>query len=112
MACSGAIGRDGGTNRPIPMTLAEQAAADAALLEAQRDSIAEQLDQQEDILRAVMTAVIAELNGHADKFNAILAAAAAANNLASFKAGMGAITDYPQRTIQQLRNVVRNALGS
>lgn len=98
--------------RPIPMTGAEQTAFDLAAIETARDSIVAQLDRQEDVLRAVMTAVINELNAASDAFNALKAAVAAANNIGSLKSGVAAIPARPTRTMAQLRNVVRNALGS
>tara|TARA_R110002126_G_scaffold291760_1_gene457020 strand:- start:5644 stop:6090 length:447 start_codon:yes stop_codon:yes gene_type:complete len=103
---------DSGSGRPIPMTASEQTAFDAAAVEATRDEVAAQIDSTEDILRAVMGAVISELNNQATAFNAVLAAADAATSLSTFRSGMAAIGDLPQRSLSQLRTVVRNALGT
>jgi len=89
-----------------------RAAVDAALIEAARDAVATQLDQAEDILRAFMLLVLDEFNAHADKTNAILNAIDASATLAEVKANIGAITDYPTRTAQQLRDAIRSKLGS
>lgn len=94
------------------MTQPEKDAVDAAALTAQRASLAASLDNVEDILRAFMLVVLDELNAHADRHNAITAAVDDASNLSQFAAAMRAIPDYPQRTAQQLRNAIRDRLGS
>lgn len=99
-------------DRVEEMTQGEKDAADAARLQTQRDSLSEQLDQQEDILRAFMLVVLHEFNAHADKTNAVLNAVDAAVSLADFKARVSLINNYPHRTAQQLRDAVRGKLGS
>ena len=97
------------------ITLMDQAArdvVDAAELSSARDAISDQVDQVEDIVRALALTLLDELNNHANKINAILDAADNATSLATFKADMVAITDYPQPTIGQLKTTIRNKLGS
>jgi hypothetical protein len=94
------------------MDAAARAAIDAAELAAQRESVTAQLDQSEDVLRAFMLATLDELNAHAAKTNAILAAINGASSLATLKTAVAAIADYPTRTVAQLRTAVRNKLGS
>jgi hypothetical protein len=96
----------------VEMTQGEKDTVDAAALSAQRDSTAAQLEQVEDVMRAFALTVLDEFNGHADKLNAILDAADNAVSLADFKARMGLIDDYPQRTVAQLKTSLRNKLGS
>lgn len=85
-------------------------AIDAAALEARKDSIADELDATQTIMRAFAETVLDELNAHADKINGILDAIDAANNLADVKAAIGAISDYPQRSLAQLKTTVRGKL--
>lgn len=94
------------------MSQAEKDALDNAALQASRDALANQIDQVEDVLRATLLTVLDEFNAHAAKINAILTAADNATNLNDFKTAMLAITDYPQRTIAQLKTTIRNKLGS
>lgn len=96
---------------PVEMTALEKQAADDAQVESRRDQEVASLSNVEAIDRAFMLAVLDEFNAHADKINEILDAADGANSLADFKVAMGVITDYPQRTVQQLINVIRNNLG-
>lgn len=94
------------------MTQAEKDAVDAAALDAARDAIAAQFDAQEDTFRAFALALLDELNNHATKINSILDAIDNANNLGDVKTAVGAITDYPQRTVAQMKAAVRGKLGS
>ncbi len=94
------------------MSQAEKDALDYATLQAARNAIANQIDQNEDILRATLLVILEELNAHALKINGILDSADNATSLADFKTRMAAIADYPQRTIAQLKTSVRNKLGS
>jgi hypothetical protein len=94
------------------MSQAEKDAVDNAALQASRDALANQIDQVEDVLRASLLSILDEFNAHADKINAILDSADAATSLADFKTRMAAVTDYPQRTIAQLKTTIRNKLGS
>lgn len=103
---------DANTSRPIPMDAGEQIAYDLQQLEDSRDAVVAQLDRQEDVLRAIVSALISELNGHADAFNDLKAAVANATNLGNFQSGVAAIPSRPTRTMAQLRTVVRNALGN
>jgi hypothetical protein len=100
------------TDHVEEMTAGEKTAVDAALLAASRDAVAAQLDSVEDVLRAFMLTVLDELNLHSDKINAILTAIDNGANIGAVKANVLAIADYPQRTAVQLRNTVRNKLGS
>ena len=94
------------------MTQTEKDAVDATERDAQRDNVSNEIDRVEDIVRALALTLLDELNNHADKMNEILDAADNATNLADFKARMGAISNYPQRTIAQLKTVLRNKLGT
>lgn len=94
------------------MTQGQKDALDAATLSDSRDSTANHLNELEDVLRAFALAVLDELNAKTDKVNAILDAADNATSLADFKSRMGLISDYPQRTIGQMKTAVRNKLGS
>ena len=96
----------------VEMDASAKATVDAAALIVQRDALAAQLDQTEDVLRAFMLVVMDELNARALRWNAILDAIDGANNLVSLQSAVGAIEDYPQRTAQQLRDAVRARLGS
>lgn len=94
------------------MDLSERNAVDAAELSAKRDSIAGALDYQQDVMVEFFKLMIAELNRKSDKTNAILAAAANANNLATFKTDMGLIANEPTRTMAQLKTALRAALDN
>ena len=75
-------------NNILLMSTPERAAVDAAEETARRDSTANELDQLENILRAFALVVL-------DEFNVLRA-----------QHGL------PQRTIAQLKNALRNKLGS
>ena len=97
------------------VTLMDQAARDAVdaqILSDTRDAIANELDQLEGGLRALTGSILDELNAHALKLNAILDAIDGAGNLNEVKTAIAAITDYPQRTIAQVKTVFRNWLGN
>jgi len=91
---------------------ADAAAAAIVARDAARDAAAEQLNQVEDIMRAFALVLLDELNSHKDKINAILTAIDAATSLAEVKTNIGAIADYPTRTVDQLRAALRAKLGS
>lgn len=91
---------------------AARAAIDAADLQTMRDAVVAQLDQTEDVLRAFMLAVLDELNAHAAKINAALSAIDSSTNYSSLKTNIGAVADYPARTVANLRAAVRAKLGS
>ncbi len=93
------------------VTLMGQTARDAldAAEEAVRfDAIADELERAETIMRGFAEVVLNEFNARADKTNAILDAIDNATSLASLKTAIGAINDYPQRDLPQLRDAVRN----
>ena len=94
------------------MDSAARSAVDATQLTANRDAAAAALDLVEDVLRAVVLELRDELNNHALKINSILDAVDAATSLADLKSRVASIADYPQRTVQQLRDAVRGKLGS
>lgn len=73
------------------MTLAERNAVDAALSVASRDSVAAELDQIENIPRAVVLVIRDELNLHADKMNSILTAIDTSTTYATLKTNIAAI---------------------
>lgn len=84
----------------------------AMLLAATRNKLVTKLDDQEELLRAVVLVLLDELNLHSTVTTAILQAAASATSLADFKARMGQIPPIPQRTVQQLRTAILNKLGT
>ena len=94
------------------MDQAAKDAVDAQLLSDMRDAIADEIDQVEDRLRSQTLAVLDELNAHALKINAILDAIDGASNLNDVKTAVAAISDYPQRSIAQVKTTIRNKLGS
>ena len=97
------------------ITLMDQAArdvVDAAELSARRDSIANELDNTQDVMIEFFKLVVNELNNKTDKINAILAAAETANNLGVFKLSMDAIADEPTRSMAQLKTALRSALDN
>lgn len=94
------------------MTGPEKAAADAARLQAELDSVMTVLDQQNDILRALVKLLVSEFNNHANKTNAILDAIDASSSLANLKTAVAGIKNHPTRTLAQLRQAIRNELGS
>ncbi len=93
-------------------TQPQRDAVDTAELQARRDSEAGQLDGMEGLLRTFMLVVLDEFNAHAAKHNAILDPIDGASSLANLKATVTLIPDYPARTAAQLKNSVRNKLGS
>lgn len=93
------------------MSQTERDAVDLAELNAQRDGQAAQIDDLEGYLRAFALVLLDELNGHADKINAILTAIDNGANLSAVKTNIAAIADYPQRTVAQLKTALRGKLG-
>ena len=85
-------------------------AVDAAEEVARLDSVADELDRTQSILKAFAEVLVDELNNRADANNAVLAAAASATSLATFKTAMAAISDTPQRTLAQIKTAARNKL--
>ncbi len=94
------------------MDAAARAQVDAATLNASRDSTAAVLNEPESYPRGYALVALDELNAHALKTNSILDAVDAATTLADLKIRIAAITDYPQRTINQMQNAVRSKLGT
>lgn len=94
------------------MTGPEKAAADAARLQAELDSVMTALDQQNDILRALVKLLVSEFNNHANKTNSILDAIDASSSLANLKTAVAGIQNHPTRTLAQLRSAIRAELGS
>lgn len=93
------------------MDAASREALDDSLLSESRDSLVNQLTSDEDLMRALMLVVLEEFNNHALKINAILDAVDAAGSLVDLKTRIAAISDYPQRTANQIRTAIRNHLG-
>lgn len=94
------------------MTGPEKAAADLAALEASRDAIVQQLDEQEDILRAFTQMCMDEFNMHGQRINSILTAIDNGANIGAIKTAVQAIQDVPTRTLLQLRTAIRSKIGS
>lgn len=94
------------------MDQAARDAVDAAELLARRNAEAAQLANIESVLRAFMLIVLDEFNAHADKENSMRDAMDASTSLADMKTRIGAIENYPIRTEEQLRQAIRNRLGS
>ena len=94
------------------MDAASRAALDTAAVEAARDELANQLDQTEDILRAVVMMMLDELNAHAEKTNTLLTAIDNASSLANLKTTVGGIPDLPIRTAAQVKSAIRSKLGA
>lgn len=103
---------DAVAERPIPMTQGEQDTVTAARLAAAREAAAAVLDGVENITRAFMLLVLDEFNAHSAKMNALLTAIDGAATLAALKTTVGTIADLPTRTAQQLRDAIKNKLGS
>jgi hypothetical protein len=94
------------------MDQAQRDAVDAQALNTSRDTTAAVLNEPEAYPRGYALVALDELNAHALKTNAILDAVDAATTLADLKTRIADIADYPQRTIQQMQNAVRNKLGT
>lgn len=97
------------------VTLMDQSARDAVDAQAlsnSRDATASVLAQPESYPRGYALVALDELNAHALKLNSILDAVDAATTLADMKTRIAAISDYPQRTIQQMQTAVRGKLGT
>lgn len=92
------------------LSQAERDAIDAAEQTAKLDSIADELTRTQSVTRAFAEVVADEFNRHAEKINGILTAIDGANNLADVKSAIGAISDMPTRTLQDLRDAVRGKL--
>jgi len=94
---------------------ATRAAIDTVLQAAKvaAEKVAEQNEfDDKRVLKALAELLVTEFNLHAEKTNAVLAAAASANNLGDFKTAMSAITDLPVRTFAQLRTAIRDNIDA
>jgi hypothetical protein len=78
---------------------------------ASRDAAVAQLDQLEDMLRAVLLVLKDEFNRHSDYAAAVKAQTALATSLANLQTRLAAISVVPTRTTAELRTAVRNKLG-
>lgn len=94
------------------MTAQEKAAVDAARLQASRDAVANQLGQQEDILRAFMLIVLDDRNVLAARLSSLLDAIDGASSLATLKTAVATINNPRQYDEQQLRDAIKARLGS
>ncbi len=94
------------------MSQAERDAVDAALLVANRNVLADEIDQVESFMRAFALVLLDEFNDVSATLNSLLTAIDNANNLASLKTDVAAIADRPIRTAQQLKTAVRNRMDS
>jgi hypothetical protein len=99
------------TDHMEEMTEPEKAAVDMALLEAQRDQIAQRLDQTDDILRAFAALLVDELNSHAARTNALLSAIKNQSTLANIKTAVTGVNSLPTRELADLRAAIRNKIG-
>ena len=99
------------TDHVEEMTQPEKDAVDFALMEAARDSIVQQLDQQEDILRAFAGLLVDQLNAHTARTNALLDAIDGAASLAALKTAAASIQNLPTVNLAQLRQAIRNKIG-
>ena len=94
------------------MDQTQRDAVDASILSTNRDTTSARFDAVEDIFRGYGLVAIDEFNLHASTVTAILNAVDAATSLADLKNRVATINDLPQRTIQQVKNAVRNKLGT
>lgn len=104
-----------GQTTQVPFSSSEETARDAAEASAvstRLDAIVAEIDQTEDILRALVLVLIDELNLHSATIAAMLTASTNATSLNDFKNRMSQIPAIPQRTTQQLRTAIRNKLGT
>ncbi|MEN6536062.1 MAG: hypothetical protein ABFD89_20545 [Bryobacteraceae bacterium] len=78
---------------------------------ARREAIVRQIDDADDVVRAAVLVIMDELNRHSAKLDAVLAAAAGAGSLSSFKTAMGQVGSIPQRRGSDLRAAIFAKLG-
>ena len=100
------------TDHVEEMTQPEKDAVDFALLESSRDEIVQQLDRQEDILRAFAALLVDQLNAHAARTNALLDAIDGAASLGALKTAVASIQNLPTVNLAQLRQAIRNKIGA
>lgn len=77
---------------------------------AKRDSIVNNLNAQDDVIRALAMIVMDELNLHSARLASVLAAAANAGTYAAFRTAMGSVAAIQQRTPAQIRAAIRAKL--
>lgn len=92
------------------MSQPEKDAVDAAAMQAQLDSVVQQVDKQGDILRAFMLMVLDEFNRHSTLSNGIKSAIDNGTNLTAIKTPVAALSSVPTRTAQQFRAALRAKL--
>ena len=90
----------------------EAAAALAALRASAKAGYDAAVSDITKALKAVALVTQDELNLHADKINAILAATRAAASIGDLRNRTAAIVDYPQRTPAQLKAAVDNKVDT
>jgi hypothetical protein len=94
------------------MNQAERDAVDAQRLSDARDGIIAQLDQVEDIQRQLLIMEVGEFNKLRQWLVDFQAAVASAGNLGQLQSAVAALPDMPDITLAQVKNQLRNALGS
>jgi hypothetical protein len=75
-------------------------------------ALAEDEKSESKLMRALLAALLDELNLHASKINSILSAVDAATSLADLKTRVGLIADYPQRTMAQAVSSIKNKINA
>ena len=75
-------------------------------------ALAEDTKAESKLMRALLSALLDELNLHATKINSILSAVDAATSLADLKTRIAAIADYPQRTMDQAVQSIKNKINN
>lgn len=92
---------------------AARAAIDQAEIDAERDQIANEMDDLEDMSRAFALAVLDQFNAVSTQLNAVMDAIENGNNLSAVKSAVATIPRVPDNaTIAQMKAVVRSKLGS
>ncbi|MHA2172822.1 MAG: hypothetical protein ACXAB7_23395 [Candidatus Kariarchaeaceae archaeon] len=95
------------------MSQGEKDIVDAQILSDARDaSIQGQIDDLESVLRQVVIMTTDEINLLRQWIMVFKADVAAANNLAALKSSVAASANLPDRTFSQIKNQLRNNLGS
>jgi len=94
------------------MSQGERDAVDAAELTSRGDTIAALIEVAQSYEKAFAEILLDEFNGHATKINAILTAIDNGATLANVKTNIAAITDYPSRSLAQLRTALRSKLST
>ena len=94
------------------MDASARAAVDAQLLSDRYDDIVSQLEQAEDILRQVVIMTVGEINLLREWIVNFKAAVAAAGNLGQLQTAVEALPDMPDRTFAQVKQQLRDSLGT